>query len=169
MKKPARVNRAWPSRGAASAGAARLAAEAPGGVPGAAGRGQTGSDTLPGRIALAPQQARCRKWRLFPGLAVMALVAAFQPFGQREAIAPPGAGLGLPLSPAIQAGDFVYLSGSLANLPGTREIEGDIESGGPAAGFYAFRSFLRYVYLDDLELLCVQSDSFGKLDVDRAG
>ncbi|MEM9592766.1 MAG: RidA family protein [Acidobacteriota bacterium] len=44
----------------------------------------------------------------------------------RRIVAPPGTGLGLPFSPAIAAGDFLYLSGALGNQPGTTQMAEDL-------------------------------------------
>ena len=48
------------------------------------------------------------------------------PADRHKVVAPPGTGMGLPFSPAIEADGFLYLSGALGNTPGTREVEGDI-------------------------------------------
>lgn len=41
---------------------------------------------------------------------------------QKQVIAPPGTSLGLPFSPAVRAGDIIYLSGQVGVEPGSREI-----------------------------------------------
>ncbi len=61
-------------------------------------------------------------------LAVLVLTACLAPAAaaERRVVAPPGARLGdLPFSPAILAGDFLFLSGALGNEPGTLEVPGD--------------------------------------------
>ena len=48
---------------------------------------------------------------------------------QRQVVAPPGSSLaGLPFSPGILTEDFLFLSGSLGNVPGTTDIKGGIEA-----------------------------------------
>lgn len=42
-----------------------------------------------------------------------------------KVVAPPGTDLGLPFSPGILAGDFLFLSGAIGNKPGTIEVAGD--------------------------------------------
>ena len=48
------------------------------------------------------------------------------PAERHKVVAPPGTGMGLPFSPAVEADGFLYLSGALGNIPGTREVNGDI-------------------------------------------
>lgn len=40
-------------------------------------------------------------------------------------VTPPGPGLDLPFSPGILSDDFLFLSGAIANKPGTKIVEGD--------------------------------------------
>src|SRR5207237_8748459 len=51
-------------------------------------------------------------------LAVAARAAA-QP---RPVIQPPATAVGLPFSPAVRAGNMLYLSGQIGNRPGTRDL-----------------------------------------------
>ena len=46
--------------------------------------------------------------------------------GAWEIVAPAGHQLSLPFSPGVRAGDFLYLSGALGNVPGTTEVPGGI-------------------------------------------
>jgi reactive intermediate/imine deaminase len=46
---------------------------------------------------------------------------------ERKVIAPEGSQTGLPFSPGILSGDFLYLSGAIGNTPGTLETPGGIE------------------------------------------
>lgn len=43
-------------------------------------------------------------------------------------VSPPGPGLPLPFSPAMAAGDFLYLSGAIANEPGKTTVDGDAKA-----------------------------------------
>jgi 2-iminobutanoate/2-iminopropanoate deaminase len=45
---------------------------------------------------------------------------------EQKVISPPGMDTGLPFSPAILSGDFLFLSGSIGNKAGSLEVEGDI-------------------------------------------
>lgn len=53
------------------------------------------------------------------------LVLAAPASGQKEIVTMEGGDLGLPFSPAVWAGDVLYLSGALGNEPGTTTIKGD--------------------------------------------
>lgn len=46
-------------------------------------------------------------------------------FAERPVVAPPEAVLDLPFSPAVWNGDFLMLSGAIANEPGTTNVSGD--------------------------------------------
>ena len=48
--------------------------------------------------------------------------------GERKIIAPPESDSGLPFSPGIVAGDFLYLSGAIGRIPGSVRISGDIRA-----------------------------------------
>lgn len=43
-----------------------------------------------------------------------------------QVVAPEGHQLALPFSPGVKAGDFLYLSGAIGNLPGTTDVPGGI-------------------------------------------
>lgn len=47
---------------------------------------------------------------------------------ERRVIQLPGSDVGLPFSPAVAAGDFVYLSGALGNEPGTLDVVAGTEA-----------------------------------------
>ncbi len=56
-----------------------------------------------------------------------ALVAAAGPLSaQNQIVAPPGTAVGLPFSPGVLSGDFLFLSGALGNVPGTLDVPGDV-------------------------------------------
>lgn len=58
---------------------------------------------------------------------LISTVAVQDAAAEHRVVAPPGAKLGdLPFSPAILAGDFLYLSGALGNEPGTLKVPGDV-------------------------------------------
>lgn len=61
-------------------------------------------------------------------LAPLALVGCANRPPAAEAIVPPEARLaGLPFSPAVRAGDFIFLSGAIGTRPGTTElVSGDV-------------------------------------------
>lgn len=65
--------------------------------------------------------------RLVASLALFAL-CLWTPaaVAERKVVAPEAAVLDLPFSPAVWNGDFLVLSGALANNPGTTDIEGNI-------------------------------------------
>ncbi len=64
---------------------------------------------------------------LFIAGSVLILTVSVAVAAERHTVvAPPGTGMGLPFSPAIEADGILYLSGALGNLPGTREVPGDI-------------------------------------------
>jgi reactive intermediate/imine deaminase len=54
-------------------------------------------------------------------LALLSL-STFPAFAQKRVVAPEGSELGLPFSPGIVAGDFLYLAGAIGNKPGTLEL-----------------------------------------------
>jgi enamine deaminase RidA (YjgF/YER057c/UK114 family) len=47
---------------------------------------------------------------------------------EKKIIAPEGSDLGLPFSPGVLSGDFLYLAGSIGNKPGTLELPAGIEA-----------------------------------------
>ena len=47
---------------------------------------------------------------------------------ERRVVTLPGTDLGLPFSPGVVAGDFLYLAGAIGNVPGTRELPAGIEA-----------------------------------------
>lgn len=61
-----------------------------------------------------------------PLLLVLGLGAAAAGGAEHRVIAPPGASVGLPFSPGILTDDFLYLSGAIANEPGTTVVRGDV-------------------------------------------
>jgi 2-iminobutanoate/2-iminopropanoate deaminase len=68
------------------------------------------------------------KVRVFIGLIVGLTVLAYIPLSaQNRVIMPEGMDMGLPFSPAISTGDVVFLSGSVGNLPGTKQVPGGIQ------------------------------------------
>lgn len=69
--------------------------------------------------------------KLIPGLALLAITLGWTSSKkvEQQVVAPPNSSLaGLPFSPGIAAADFLYLSGSLGNMPGTTDIKGGIEA-----------------------------------------
>ena len=64
-----------------------------------------------------------RPTRILSVLMVLALAGATS--AQRQVVAPPGSDLGLPFSPGILSGDFLFLSGAIGNEPGTLTVSGD--------------------------------------------
>lgn len=46
---------------------------------------------------------------------------------ERKVVAPAGTDLGLPFSPAILSGDFLYIAGAIGNRPGTTEVPRGIQ------------------------------------------
>lgn len=66
--------------------------------------------------------------RLSIALVTSALAAAPAPAQERKIIAPAGMDEGLPFSPAVQSGDFLYLAGAIGNKPGTLEVPSGIEA-----------------------------------------
>lgn len=58
-------------------------------------------------------------------LALALLIAAAPAAAERQVVAPPGTGLGLPFSPGILSDDFLFLSGAIGNEPGTVNVSGD--------------------------------------------
>lgn len=47
---------------------------------------------------------------------------------ERRVVTLPGTDLGLPFSPGVVAGDFLYLAGAIGNVPGTRELPTGVEA-----------------------------------------
>ncbi len=69
--------------------------------------------------------------KLLLGLALLGILPGWtsQKKVQHQVVAPPNSSLaGLPFSPGILADDFLFLSGSLGNVPGTTDIDGGIEA-----------------------------------------
>ncbi|MEM8930947.1 MAG: RidA family protein [Acidobacteriota bacterium] len=62
--------------------------------------------------------------RLLP-IALLVLCLASPSAAERRLVEVPGSDVGLPFSPAAWSGDLLFLSGALANTPGTLEIVGD--------------------------------------------
>ncbi len=60
---------------------------------------------------------------LFLSIAAAATVKA----SDKKIIAPEGSDLGIPFSPGVLSGDFLYLAGSIGNKPGTLEVSSGIE------------------------------------------
>lgn len=65
--------------------------------------------------------------RAFPAL-VTVLLLAFPAAGEKKIITLEGMDVGLPFSPAVLSGDFLYLSGQIGNVPGTFELRNGIEA-----------------------------------------
>jgi 2-iminobutanoate/2-iminopropanoate deaminase len=65
---------------------------------------------------------------MFLSLVLAAL--AVSPAGalDKKIIAPEGMDVGLPFSPAVLSGDFLYLAGAIGNKPGTLEVPAGIEA-----------------------------------------
>jgi 2-iminobutanoate/2-iminopropanoate deaminase len=61
-------------------------------------------------------------------LALTTLLGAGGADAEKKIIAPPGTAAGLPFSPGVLSGDFLYLSGAIGNVPGTVEGTGGIEA-----------------------------------------
>ena len=62
-------------------------------------------------------------------LALMAVVTiALLGAAEREIVAPSSMETGLPFSPGVRSGDFLFVSGTVGNTPGTRRLAPDIES-----------------------------------------
>jgi reactive intermediate/imine deaminase len=55
-------------------------------------------------------------------------IAATTGAAEKKIIAPEGSDLGLPFSPGVLSGDFLYLAGSIGNKPGTLELPAGIEA-----------------------------------------
>ena len=64
----------------------------------------------------------------FATVLIALLVLAAPAVAQKEIVTMEGGDLGLPFSPAVWAGDVLYLSGALGNEPGTTNITGDAEA-----------------------------------------
>jgi len=63
-----------------------------------------------------------------PVVLLTVVLAGLPLFGEKKVIAPPGTAQNFPFSPAIAAGDFVYLSGSVASVPGSTSLPQGIEA-----------------------------------------
>lgn len=62
-------------------------------------------------------------------LLLLALLSLSLPVSaEKKIIAPEGTDLGLPFSPGVLSGDFLYLAGSIGNEPGTTELADGIEA-----------------------------------------
>ena len=62
-------------------------------------------------------------------LALAVLAALGNPaVAEHRIVAPEGSDLGLPFSPGVISGDFLYLSGAIGNKPGTLELADGIEA-----------------------------------------
>jgi 2-iminobutanoate/2-iminopropanoate deaminase len=61
-------------------------------------------------------------------LVIVALVASPMLAADKKIIAPEGMDVGLPFSPAVLSGDFLYLAGAIGNKPGTLEVPAGIEA-----------------------------------------
>ena len=57
--------------------------------------------------------------------ALLCALLALPATAERRVVEVPGSDVGLPFSPGVWSGDLLYLSGALANTPGTLEIVGD--------------------------------------------
>ena len=61
-----------------------------------------------------------------PALALLVALTTLPAMAQNEVVAVPGTDVGLPFSPGVLSGDFLFLSGALGNNPGTLEVPGDV-------------------------------------------
>jgi 2-iminobutanoate/2-iminopropanoate deaminase len=66
--------------------------------------------------------------RMFLSLVLAALAASPAGALDKKIIAPEGMDVGLPFSPAVLSGDFLYLAGAIGNKPGTLEVPAGIEA-----------------------------------------
>ena len=66
--------------------------------------------------------------RMFLSLVLAALAASPAGALDKKIIAPAGMDVGLPFSPAVLSGDFLYLAGAIGNKPGTLEVPAGIEA-----------------------------------------
>jgi 2-iminobutanoate/2-iminopropanoate deaminase len=89
----------------------------------------------------------------------------------KKIVAPEGSDLGLPFSPGVLAGDFLYLAGTIGNKPGTLEVPEGIEaqmrqaianqeSVLKAAGMDLSRVVSVNVYLSDARLFSAMNDVY---------
>ena len=63
-----------------------------------------------------------------PFIALSGLALAASIHAEHRVIAPPGTDVGLPFSPGVLSDDFLFLSGAIANEPGTTVVKGDVEA-----------------------------------------
>lgn len=61
-------------------------------------------------------------------LALSTLLGAGIAAAEKKIIAPPGTDVGLPFSPGVLSGDFLYLAGAIGNEPGTLQVASGIEA-----------------------------------------
>lgn len=59
---------------------------------------------------------------------VLALSSLTPAFAQKRTVAPAGTDVGLPFSPGVLSGDFLYLAGAIGNEPGTLNVPEGIEA-----------------------------------------
>jgi 2-iminobutanoate/2-iminopropanoate deaminase len=59
---------------------------------------------------------------------ILLLVSMAATAAEKKIIAPEGSDVGLPFSPGVLAGDFLYLAGAIGNKPGTLEVPEGIEA-----------------------------------------
>jgi len=112
----------------------------------------------------------------FPTLVLLALAASG--FAEERAVEPPGTGVGLPFTPGILSDDLLFLSGAIANDPGTTNVTGDVaeqtrktmENLGTvlmAAGLDFDRVVSAHVYLADARHYDAMNEVYGGFFADE--
>lgn len=95
-----------------------------------------------------------------------------QAAAEHRVVTPPGPGLDLPFSPGILADDFLFLSGAIANKPGSTQVEGGVSEQVrgtlenlrkvlEAAGLDFSRVVASHVYLADARHFDAMNEVYG--------
>ena len=102
---------------------------------------------------------------------LVSMAAASAETAEKKIIAPEGSDVGLPFSPGVLSGDFLYVAGGIGNKPGTLELPAGIEAQMrqamvnqeavlKAAGMDLSRVVSVNVYLSDARLFSAMNDVY---------